>query len=301
MATNLPLTTPPADHTVLDLLKFARETADGEIANIERLHHKTLRALTVIVGVFGFIFAFLGWLGYDHLRAAAVEVARTQMQETVSAKVANLMDKQHVDEAVKRVLEERAEADLVATINKHVGEEMKKRGPDIDRTVREDATNAVDVMKPQIKEVASAEAKVLVAQLLAQRHFSQKQADDLKIANKKYLGQALRVSVRAYSEDPEARHYASEIKDALNNAGWIAVLVSSSGGFGGNGDLPDIAGAFIAVETPQNPPPGTIELQEVLGQAGLKLPIEKASGLTEWPEVNGTRLAPTLVIGSRFY
>jgi hypothetical protein len=300
MAANPPSTPPSPDPTVLALLNFARETADGEVANIERLHHRTLLSLTIIVSVFGLIFGFLGWLGYDHLRDAAIAVARTQMQETVSGEVAKLMDKEHVDDAVKEVLIKRAEADLVATINKHVGEEIKKRKPDIERTVREGTTNAVNVMKPQIKEVASAEAKSLVAEFLAPRHFSQKQADELKVASEKYHGRDFRVSVRAYSDDAEEKHYASEITNALDNAGWIAVLGSPSGGYGGNGDLPDIGGAFIAVETPQQPPFGTIELQEVLGRAGLKVPIEKGSGLTQWAEVNGTRYAPTLVIGSRF-
>ena len=143
MASN-PTSAPSApDPTVSDLLKFARETAASEIANIERLHNKTLLSLTIIVSVFGLISGFLGWLGYDHLRDAAIGVARTQMQETVSSEVAKLMDKGHVDDAVKGVLEKRAEADLVAIINQHVGEEIKKLGPDIDRTVREDTTNAV--------------------------------------------------------------------------------------------------------------------------------------------------------------
>lgn len=106
--------------------------------------------------------------------------------------------------------------------------------------------------------------------------------------------------VRAYSEDAEEKHYASEIEKALENAGWLAVVGDPSGGYGGNGDLPDIGGAFIAVEEPQRPPFGTIELQEVLGHAGLNVSIEKGSQLSQWPEANGTRYAPTLVVGSRF-
>ena len=57
----------------------------------------------------------------------------------------------------------------------------------------------------------------------------------------------MKVNVRAYSEDPEEKHYAKEIGDALAQAGWKAYLDSPDVGYGGATILPDATGLFIAV------------------------------------------------------
>jgi hypothetical protein len=298
MATN-----PPTPDETQKLLQFARDTAKDEIANIERLHDRALLALSIVLLFFVACVGILGWIGYANLRNLAVSVARKQMENTVSQEIANRMNQGAVDKTVKEVMEKRTEADLVATINQRVADEISKRGPAIDRTVQADTTNAVNVMRPKIQEMASTEAKRLVAETFASRHISPQQVDRLKTAGAKYGGRGFAVRIRAISDDPEEKQYAAEIDKALHNAGWLTSLDAPTGGYGGGSiDVPFILGVFLAVEAPQQPPKGTDELKEVLGQAGLIAPIVQGDQLNNVvPDAERRpHPAPTLVVGPRF-
>jgi hypothetical protein len=266
-----PTTLPPNPDELEKKLAFAREIANEEIKNIERLHDRTIRALTVLMAGFSLVGILIGFIGFNNLRDFAVATATNKMNETITS----LMDEKQVVPLVNGLIAENA----TEAINKQVSQEIKRLGP-------------------EIQKAAVAEAKRMITE---PRHLSQGQRDAMTSASKTSQGQ--KVNVRAYSEDPEEKHYASEIRDALEHAGWKAFLDSPSAGWGSPTILPNATGLFIAVRESQPQPATTLALQKALQAAELTVPILPAKSFRDYPDgpdaKPGERV-PVLIVSSKF-
>jgi hypothetical protein len=281
-----PVTQTPDPDELEKKLNFARQIATEEIKNVERLHDKTIRSLTVLMAGFSLVFVLIGFVGFNNLRDFAVVTATNKMNETIS----RLMEEKKVEGIVDG---------LIATVAKD----------SIDRQVAE----KVRTLGPEIQKAAVAEARRMVAE---PRHLTRAQKDAITSASQPYRGRGFKVLVRAYSEVPEEKHYANEIMKALNDAGWITRSIRISGGYGGDAILPDVTGMFIALDhfpLPLSAHPelttncafygceGAIQLQAVFKAAGMNVPIESGESMTPWFEDGKPSVrVPTLIISSKF-
>jgi hypothetical protein len=294
--------TPPPQDLTRAALEFARATAQSEIASIDRLHQRTLRALGAIIWLFAATGAVLGYFGYSNLRNLAVDTAQKQMQQTVTDQITARMSNAQIDQIVQNALQARTQAQLEQVINRQVAKELDRRQPEILHAVKERTGVIVFGMKSKIDEIASIEAKRLVTEQLAPRRFTKEQSDLLKEASEPYNNQHFMVVVRGYSSsDPEEVGFADQILTALRAAGWAALSNPPPAA-----GLPPQGGIFILVFDLKHLPKGANELRSVLKAANVDAPIVEGTtqsyhGAVSTYTANGIEYEiPNLIVGSRF-
>ena len=112
--------TPQAPDELETKFVFARNMANDEIKNVERLHDKTIRSLTVLMAGFSIVCGFIGYVGFNNLRDIAVGTATSTMTATIT----NLMEEKKVATIVDGLIANYAKD----SIDRQVAERVKALG-----------------------------------------------------------------------------------------------------------------------------------------------------------------------------
>ena len=204
--------TPPiasCDEALLKALTFARETATAEIDSIDRLHKRTLLALTIPLGAFGLLFTVVGWMGYSNLRRVAVNTST----EIVKQRLDDQLTRKNIDASVSSALREHA----ATQIKEAVADQVSKQTPQLQILMREMTSKAINEMRPQIVASARTEAQELLKETFTPRTLDDARANALTNCVRRVANMPITVSVGG---DPEAQGYERQIADALIKGGW---------------------------------------------------------------------------------
>lgn len=266
----------PDSEAVTSALKFARETAEAEIAAIDRIHKRTIQYMGVFVAVFG----VFGWIGYENLR----KVAQTTVENEMKAEVKRQFEKDNVELVVKALIEKNLGSQLQTTVHteveNRVREAVEKQRVEISKqldkrlnelvdvqtkrlsdTVEQKATGIVKSMAPEIEKAVIVES----TRITSYRKLSRSQFLSFRDAMAKTPG---KVEVNSYGYDPEVQNFALQLSATLADAGWEAQ------------DMPpereganEIVGAEIRIMNPSNPSASARSLQRALEGIGIRARI----------------------------
>jgi hypothetical protein len=181
---------------VKEAIDFAERMAKQEIDSIERLHQRTLVSLSIVVGTAVLLVGVLGWIGFDHLRDAAITSAQNAMEKEVTRQVQEKLTKEHIDQIVNEQVSSYSKASLESAIQRELQTEP---------------------LSSEIRNAATAAAGKIVATKFAHRHFSQTQCDALIASVARYDDlSGYPVAIVHNALDAEAQDYAAEIGKCLS-------------------------------------------------------------------------------------
>jgi hypothetical protein len=274
-APNTPPIVQPAsspDQTLLAALKYARETARDEIESVERLHKRTLLALTVPLSAFGILFSIVGWIGYTNLKRVAVSTST----EIVKQRLDDQLTRLNIDDSVQGVLRDHAGSQ----IKDAVADQISKQTPQLQSVMKEMTAKAVNELRPQIEISAKTQAQEYIRETFKPRTIDGPSAASLISCLK--VSSKIRLNI-AVGGDPEAQSYERELADALQQGGW---QTSEQALLGFHANLPRYGLALVTSQE-LGTRAGVKNLQKCFRQAGVMAPLfveankdSELSGLT---------------------
>ncbi len=256
--------------SVKEALEFAELLAKQEIDSIERLHQRTLKALSVIVTGFVFCLGIFGWIGYTNLRDVAVSVAQKQVETEVTRQVQAKLTKEHIEEIVKQQVSTYSKLELEAAIQKDLQSEP---------------------IHSEILNAAIGAAKGLVKTKFADRHLNDLQCKAFVNTVAAYGDlDGYSVNVLHNALYPESQNLESDILKCIPRSR----LKLSRGQSYGNDPPVDGVGLYYYVNSPK----AYVEhLQAAFTSAGIETKLVPNGGLAR-PEM-GDKQPISIWVGSK--
>jgi hypothetical protein len=278
-----PVTLP--EDTVRQLLTFARASAKDEIDSIDRLHKRTLTALTVPLTAFGLLFTLVGWIGYSNLKRVAVQTAT----DVVKERLEDELTKKNIDTVVQRALQEHATEQINdsarAQIKIAVADQVAKQGPELRTLTTAMTAKAVASIQPQIEEFAKQQAQALISEINKPRSLNATSVGALTAYAKKTAPLSFLIAVGG---DPEAQNYEEQISQALEAGGWKAEKQAL---FGTRLDLPRY-GLVVVTNPKQEHSPIVSNFLNCLREAKLPVQLIVSSKPAEWGDATVLLVLP---------
>jgi hypothetical protein len=263
------------DDTLRQLLDFARETAKYEIDSIDRLHKRTLMALTIPLTAFGLFFTFVGWVGYSNLKRVAVQTASNVVKQRLEDEIT----KKNIDAVVQRVLQEHATEQINDSVREQikmaVADQVARKAPELRNLSAAMTAKAVTSIQPQIEEFAKQQAEALVAKINKPRLLDAASVLALTGYAKKNAPLSFTIAVGG---DPEAQNYEEQIAQALEAGGW---KIERQALLGTRLDLPRY-GLLMVTNPKQEHSPMVLKLLNCLREAKLPVQLIVSSKPAEW-------------------
>jgi hypothetical protein len=225
---------------IKNALIFAQQSADREIASIDRIHKRTLQYFAG-VGAFGAaVLAIFGYIGYSNLRDASIASARDQMQKEVVEQVRAKLTTEKINQIVRDQLHDLSAASLHDEIHKELLSEP---------------------LASSIRQAADAETKAQIAKQFSPRHLTPAQASLLlqKLKDSKELN-GYPIAVTSWTFNVEATNYAAELRKCISHSPMKLLEMVSY-------DKDPVEGLGIYYD--QRQPDTARLLQDVLRAAGL--------------------------------
>jgi hypothetical protein len=182
-----------------DALTFARQIAQQELTQIDRIHQRTVNYILAVLGAFLAGGGILGWIGFQNLKNAAINTATEQMQEETVKQVRGKLTTENINGIVSTQITSFVNNQLTAQVNKQIA-----AGP----------------LHDQILTTAREQSQREVGNALAPRTLSKQQSESLtrSIKQDKDLQNRLFFS-SALTYDVESENYEQQIDTALKAAG----------------------------------------------------------------------------------
>lgn len=248
-----------AMHTALmEALKFARETAKDEIESIDRLHKRTLLALTIPLSIFGLLFSVAGWIGYSNLKRVAVSTTTGIVKQQLS----DQLTLRNIDASVQGALQDHA----LPQIEKAISVQISKQAPDLKLMMKTMAAQSIKDYRPELEKSARAQAQDYVKEIYEPRKIDSAHSSSLIACLKNTSKLPVNVAVGG---DPEAQIYERQLAGALQNGGWPR---SEQAMLGYHPELPRYGIAIVA-DAKLRDSDAVIGLQRCLGEANVSAKI----------------------------
>ncbi len=284
-----------------EALKFAREQADAETKNIERLFNRAVAMFKWILFAALAIFAFFGWTTYSNLRELVMTTTKSEMDKEVKSQIGQQLDHANLEAIVQQELRTRTAAQLTDAIQRQVAGAVSKetsvQQPFIRKMLTQETERIVNGLEPEIAQISKNEADHLVAQALAPRELTSQQRE----AVKEYLAPREKGIVRVWARDSrseEQKQFAKLITVMLKEAGWRAIYDESV-------QNPSELGLTLVVRDAKNLPSGSLDLIGAFKAASLDLKISTVGLANNFTEHNVEREVPNIAVGpavvSRFF
>lgn len=242
---------------VKEALDFAQRMAKQEIDSIERLHARTLKALSFIVTGFVLCLGFFGWIGYTNLRDVAVRTAQKRVETEVTRQVQEKLTKEHIDEIVKEQVSTYAKSEMEAAIKRNLQSEP---------------------LRSEIRNAAVSAAAAMVKSKFADRHLTDAKCEAFKktVASYDDLND-YQVNVLHNALDPEAQNLEADILRCIPRTR----LKLSRGPSYDNNPQVDGVGLYYYVDSPKE---YVEHLQAAFASVGIETKLVPKGGLAR-PEM----------------
>jgi hypothetical protein len=183
---------------IKNALLFAQQSADREIASIDRLHKRTLQYFAGVAAFGAAVLAIFGYIGYSNIQAAAITTAKAQMQKEVEEQVREKLTAEHINQIVRDQVRDLSASSLHEQIHKEL---------------------ISDPLASSIRQAAEAETKAQISKQFAPRHLSAAQSALLlqKLAAVKEL-KDFPIAVTTWQFDFEATTYAGELRTCFSHS-----------------------------------------------------------------------------------
>ena len=194
-----PIPTASNAEDVRDAISFARQLAQDELNQIDRIHQRTVRYILAVVAVFLAGGTIVGWIGFKNLEDSALNTATKQLQDETSKQVQQKLTTEGLNNIVSTQVSQFVNQQLTAEVNKQI-----VAGP----------------LHDQILNTAREQSQREISSALAPRRLTEQQAASLKRAfsqDKDLQGRLFFSNALTY--DVESENYEEEIDAALKAAG----------------------------------------------------------------------------------
>jgi len=180
-------------------LNYAREIAQMELANIDRIHARTVKTIGWVMTAATILFLVIGWIGFLNLKAMAVSAAETQMQAEVARQVRTQLTEQGITKIVKEQVRSFSADEIHVALKNEI-----ESGP----------------LHQEILDTAGRQSQQLLTRSIGDRHLSHSDAMNLEHAIRANPElRTKRIEFLCAPNNAEAYRYKEQIKKALHSGG----------------------------------------------------------------------------------